>query len=141
MKSLADALGISNDLEKPANSVLDSKSNVKSTAKQRSREILTSDEYNRSLMRRLTTDSLAPAVECKLYDYAYGKPADRVEVKDVTERLDGLSVEELESRLASLLLLARTLRPAHEDVLGTANGEGNRKEVVGGKEKAASGIH
>lgn len=100
MKSLADTLGL-ND-EKP-------KEKLK-TAKALSREILQSDDYVASVKRRIQTDTLPAAVECKLYDYAYGKPVDRVEVKDTTENLEALTSEELEAKIMALGALAAKLK-------------------------------
>jgi len=55
-------------------------------------------------------DELPPAVECKLWDYAYGKPVERVEVLDTTTPLTKLSAQALEERAAALVTLARQLR-------------------------------
>lgn len=55
--------------------------------------VLASREYRQSILDRITLGSLPPAVECRMYDYAYGKPPERVEhtgadgepIKTITE--------------------------------------------------------
>jgi hypothetical protein len=51
----------------------------KLTAKQFCRALLATPQYRESLLRRILMDDLPPAVECKLWEYAYGKPVDRIE--------------------------------------------------------------
>lgn len=46
---------------------------------ERARTILESPEYFASVMRRINLGILPPAIEARFYDYAYGKPAERVE--------------------------------------------------------------
>lgn len=72
--------------------------------------ILNSDEYRASIMRRVLLDELPPQIESLLYHYAHGKPVERVEVKDTTDPLEELSVEQLEERARRLLDVARSLR-------------------------------
>lgn len=75
-----------------------------------SRKLLESSEYQASLIRRIASDSLPAAVECKLYDYAYGKPVDKVEIKDTTDSLEHMTSEQLEARAMALATLARKMR-------------------------------
>lgn len=103
MKSLADTLGL-NTPEAPTQAP------QKLTAKALSKKILQSPEYIASIIRRITLDTLPAAVECKLYDYAFGKPVDKVEVKDTTDHLESMSSEELEARAMALAALAAKLR-------------------------------
>lgn len=63
-----------------------------------------------SLRRRILADNLPPAVECKLFEYAYGKPVDKVEWKDTTNSFEDMSSEQLEAEAMSLVLLAQKLR-------------------------------
>ena|SRR2546423_947900 len=74
------------------------------------RGILSSREYRASLLDRITLGTLSPAIECRLYDYAYGKPIERFEVKDTSDPLDDLSAAQLEDRALRLLEVARQLR-------------------------------
>jgi hypothetical protein len=41
--------------------------------------VLQSREYRQSVLDRVRNNALPSAVECKMYDYAYGKPVERVE--------------------------------------------------------------
>lgn len=49
------------------------------TVKDFCKGVLESREYRQSVLHRITLGTLPPAVECRMYDYAYGKPPDRVE--------------------------------------------------------------
>lgn len=42
--------------------------------------ILASLDYRRSILQRIQLGTLPPAVELRFYDYAHGKPADKVEL-------------------------------------------------------------
>lgn len=105
MKTLADSLGI----KTPDADTTKSPSPSKISAKTLAKGILESNEYKRSLERRITTDTLPPAVECKLYDYAYGKPVDKVEIKDTTNRLEAMSNDQLMAHLEALRAKAASL--------------------------------
>lgn len=61
-------------------------------------------EYRESLRRRVANDTLAPAVEVQLQHYAWGKPIDRVEISDTTEKKDltALTDAELAAEAQSL---------------------------------------
>lgn len=82
----------------------------KLTGKEFSSRVIHSRAYRASILRRLCTDTLAPAVECRLLDHALGKPAERLEVEDKTIRLDQYTVEQLEERAMLLATLARRIR-------------------------------
>lgn len=105
MKTLADSLGLTQPAA-PAPDTAPTKQSAKTLAK----GILESSEYRRSIERRITSDTLPPAVECKLYDYAYGKPVDKVEIKDVTNRLEAMSDEQLATHLEMLRAKVAGLR-------------------------------
>ena len=111
MKTLAEALGVP-DPEKPDEPVKPLPPGT--TARSLARSILTTHEYRESILRRVLTDSLAPAVECKLYEYAYGKPVERVQVEDITPQLGELTIEQLEQRAMMLATMARKLRQQEE---------------------------
>jgi hypothetical protein len=49
------------------------------TVKEFCRGVLTSREYRQSILDRVTRGTLPPAIECRMYDYAYGKPVEHVE--------------------------------------------------------------
>lgn len=68
-------------------------------ARQLCLDILNSREYRESLHRRLITDTLPAQVECRLFEYAYGKPVDRVEVRTPrASALASLTPEQLRER-------------------------------------------
>ena len=107
MKSLAEILGTDTPASSsPTSDTAPKKLTVKSLAK----GILESVEYRRSVARRVADGTLPPAVECKLYEYAYGKPVDKVEINDKRNNLEDLSTEQLEARAMELAALARKLR-------------------------------
>lgn len=89
-----------------------------------SRAVIASQEYRQSILDRVKLGSLAPAVECRLLDHAFGKPADHVEISDPTS-LENQSVEQLEARALLLAALARNLRkqsdPAPQDEPGAVH--------------------
>lgn len=80
------------------------------TAAAFSKEILDSVQYRESLLRRIIMDELPPAIEVLLYHYAHGKPVERVEVKDTTDSLEHLTVEQLEEQAMRLAETARQMR-------------------------------
>lgn len=84
----------------------------KLTAKQFCHALLATPQYRESLLRRILMDDLPPAIECKLWEYAYGKPPEVVEVK-TTHNLDALSPAELrahlQERIESLSTMVRLL--------------------------------
>lgn len=72
-------------------------------------EIVRSPEYRKSLMDRVRAGTLASNIEAMLWAYAYGKPADKLEVKHInpTAQLAEMSVDELAERAD---LIAKVLR-------------------------------
>lgn len=79
--------------------------------------VLASREYRKSILDRITLGSLPPAVECRMYDYAYGKPVEKIEWKDTTDPLDDFTPAQLEDRASQLLDLARQLKSESSSVL------------------------
>ncbi len=71
IETLADFLGHDEPSPPPAFREL--------TVQEFCRGILQSQEYRQSVLDRVTLGTLPAAVECKMYEYAYGKPPDRVE--------------------------------------------------------------
>lgn len=67
------------------------------------RNIVESQDYRDSLDRRIKADSLAPAVECMLWHYAYGKPIEQVNLNVTAhEDLSALGLDELYVRAQEL---------------------------------------
>jgi len=85
-------------------------SSHKLTAKEFARGVLNTTEYRESLLRRVLLDELPPAVELWLLNTAHGKPVERVEVTDVPQDLDDLSIEQLEERALRTLEFVRRHR-------------------------------
>jgi hypothetical protein len=109
-ESLADFLG-AQDPERP-NAPAPAPRSTKLSRKEYAREILSSQEYRQSLMNLIVLGELPPGLHVLLHHYAYGKPTDYVEVKDTTNRLEGLTPEQLEQRAMLLAERARQLRKA-----------------------------
>jgi len=114
-KSLADVLGVPDPREPEHVTQVTAKS-FRLTARAFCKEVLDSRQYRESLMRRIITDSLPPAVEQLLYYYANGKPVDRIEVRETGEDLTALTPAQLEARIAKLMQIARSLQPKTNDV-------------------------
>lgn len=107
-QSLADFLGVP-DPQQPGRPAASAPSG-KMTRKQFCKELLATKEYRESLLQRIVLGTLPPAVEVLLYHYADGKPVDKIEVKDTTEPLEEMTVEQLEERAMRLMHAARALR-------------------------------
>lgn len=75
MKSLAEHLGTVDPKAPDAPTV----SYVEVSVKDFCKGVLTSQEYRDSIRIRILLGTLPPAVECRMYEYAYGKPPERVE--------------------------------------------------------------
>jgi hypothetical protein len=112
-QSLADFLGVQ-DPAKPDLPAQPAPS-PKVTAKAFCKEILQTREYREALLRRIVMDELPPAVECMLWDRAHGKTVDKVEVKDTTDPLEELTIEQLEERAMRLLEAARGMRKQDDE--------------------------
>ena len=106
-KTLADLLGVENPQEPDYHPAA---VEAHATAKTYAIEILNSPEYRASLMRRIVIDELPSAVECKLWDYAYGRPVERVQVQDLTPQIDDETMDQLKSRVEYLFRLTHTQR-------------------------------
>lgn len=104
MESLADFLGITpvKEGEQP------SQPQKFTSAKAFCRALLASSEYRESLARRMTLGVLPPAVEVRLWDYAYGKPVEKIEIEDKTQAA-AMSKHDIEQRIAVLHSLLQEL--------------------------------
>lgn len=81
-----------------------------STAEEFCRKFLDSKEYRDSLYRRVLLDDLSSPIECMIWDRAYGQVTKRLEVRDTTNQLENMTVEQLEERALFLAQVARRLR-------------------------------
>ena len=107
MKSLYDALH-GEDPQVPTVDPLELV--TKLTGKNFSKAVVESKQYRQSIVRRIVTDTLPSAVECKLLDHAWGVPKQRLEIEDKTVSLEDQSPEQLEARALLLAKRARQLR-------------------------------
>ena len=113
MKSLAEYFGVLPDAA-PADGNEQRAASAESFAnlsgKAFSEAVVNSLEFRRYILNGLTLGDLPPAVICRLIDHAWGKPVDRLEVKDTTDTLEGMTAEQLEQRALFLAEVARRLR-------------------------------
>ncbi len=120
-QSLADLLGVP-DPQRPENPT--STPQPARDAQTFCQNVLNTAQYRESLLRRILMDELPPAVEVWLLNTAHGKPTDRVEIKDTTNRLAEFSTAQLEQRALDLAKMARSLAP------GETPGEPIDKESI-----------
>ena len=73
----------------------------------RARKLLSSDAYLTNLEAALVDRTISPQVEVLLYHYAYGKPAEQLNVNIQQEDLSSLSTEELLKRAEMALTALR----------------------------------
>lgn len=109
-KSLYDALledGLIN-LE-PVSACVDA-AHVALNGKAFSEAVLHSEEFRLYVIEGLTERNLPSAVVLRLMDHGWGKPVEHVEVKDVTDSLKDVTVEQLEERAMHLAEMARRIR-------------------------------
>lgn len=114
MQSLADFLG-ARDRDLPDHVPEPQPRATNLSIQERAREILSSPEYFQSVLDRLRLGEFPPQMEVLLHHYAYGKPVERVEVKDTTAPLEEVSLAQLKSRAATLLNLIAQLE-GDEDI-------------------------
>lgn len=99
LRSLADVLGVL-DPARPDDQtpVYDEPK----TAREFALRVLNSPEYRHSVYRRLMLHEFPPALEVLLHHYAYGKPVEKVEVKDTSNPLETISLGTLKERVITL---------------------------------------
>lgn len=78
------------------------------------RALIDDPEYRTLLAARLKVGE-APHMETLLWHYAYGKPVEKVEVKDTTGEFEGVSAEQLRERARAILQRVND-EPEHEAV-------------------------
>lgn len=114
MESLADFLGV-HDLKGPDDKPVAEAPSPKLTAKEFCRRILASEEYRQSLLNRILLGELPPALEQMMWDRAHGKVVEKVEVRNPSNALESLTVDQLEARALYLASIARTMRSQQAD--------------------------
>lgn len=75
-------------------------------------KIVESREFRQYVVNGITLGDIAPAIMGRILDHAWGKPVERVEVRDTTHRLEDLTAEQLEARAMRLAEMARSVRLA-----------------------------
>jgi hypothetical protein len=81
----------------------------KKTGKSFSRAVLESKQYRDSIVARVVAGTLPAAVECKMWDHAFGVPKQRVEVEDKTNPYENMSPEQIQTRIRVLMDTAQRL--------------------------------
>ena len=79
------------------------------------REILSSPEYLESVYLRIKSGDIPAQIEASWYHYAFGKPVEKTEFKDTTNKLEGMSLDQLEARSHLLQARIQQLRAAKEE--------------------------
>ena len=67
--------------------------------------------YRSNLKERLQSGLIPAMLEKRLWDYAYGKPAEKIEVEFSKDALEDKSPEQLKAYLEELIVLAASLEP------------------------------
>lgn len=70
-------------------------------------QILEDPNYQHNLLRRAVAGVLSPAVECMLWYYVFGKPAENINLNTERADLSKLTGSELAERAAEVAILAR----------------------------------
>lgn len=108
MKSLAESLGLDADLKPLATSDTPSVPYEGLSGKAFALAVLDSSDFRRYITAGLLAGDLPPAIAIRLMDYGWGKPVERIEVKDRTD--EDLTVEVVEQRLERVQYFLQLLR-------------------------------
>lgn len=74
--------------------------------------VLGSREFRHFIVNGITMQDLPTPIVLRLMDHAWGKPVERVEVKDTSNALENVTPEQLEDRALRLAEMARSIRLA-----------------------------
>jgi hypothetical protein len=80
------------------------------TAKQFADLVTNSREFRQYILNGILLGTLPQTVMCRILDHSWGQPVKRVEFEDKTPPLDGLTMEQLEARIARLSMLVREIK-------------------------------
>jgi len=104
-------------------------------------EVIRDPEYRANLKKAAIARTLAPAVEIRLLEYAYGKPPEKIELgrPGAFSRLDDLGPEGLAERASLLVLALRGSEEAAAELAAdaTAEAQADLDELVSAKAKKA----
>lgn len=111
MKSLAEDLGVIDPrpAEKRPTDDFDQLIDI-TDAKEFCRRVLSSREFRQYILSGIVLNDLPPAVITRIMDHGWGKPIERLEVKDTTDEYEDLTPEQLEARAMKLAQMARSAR-------------------------------
>lgn len=105
MQSLAEFLGVASPDRGETTTPTETLS-----AKAFCRAVLSSEEYRRSILQRITLGELPPALEMMIWDRAHGKTVEKVKLtSEVSNPLDKLTPTELRDRLHERVARLQTL--------------------------------
>lgn len=107
MKKLIDILALHERADLPE-SLARAQTLLNGDVKDYAKELLSSPEYRLSLAVRLQGGTLHPSIESKLWDHAYGKPKERIEIENKVDS-STLSIEEILERSERVKEIARAL--------------------------------
>lgn len=112
VQTLAESLGV--DVVPPGDAIV-SPLDI-TDAKAFSLAVVSSIEFRRYIMVGLALGTLPgfTSILGRLLDHAWGKPVERVEVKDTTVPVESLTADQLEERAMRLAEMARFMRRAEE---------------------------
>lgn len=100
MPSLFDTLGL--PPKEQASETRQSESAIprkRLSARKFARALLESDEFKAYILNGIVLNDLPPVILCRLMDYGWGKPVERIEVKNKTDRFDRLPVSEIQDQI------------------------------------------
>ena len=111
MQSLADLLRLS-DPATPEAPRRDDRTDVRSlptNVRQFCRAVVESPEYRAALYERIVERELPPQVEAMIWDRAYGKVTERLEIKDKSYNTREMTTEQIRARLLDIAAHAKDL--------------------------------
>lgn len=111
MKSLAESLGLDADLKPLIEPALSQTTCERLNGRAFALAVLESPDFRRYIVGGLIAGDLPPAIAIRLMDYGWGKPIDRIEIKDRTD--EDLTVEVVEQRLERVQYFLQLLRAQH----------------------------
>jgi hypothetical protein len=121
MQSLADVLGVPDPKQPDAPAPRDP---GKLTAKQFCQAVVNSPEFRAYITNGIFVGDLPAPILLRIMDTAWGKPVERVEVKDRSEALEDLTPEVVAAKLERvqrMLMLLRNAQTEDDDTEHVAN--------------------
>lgn len=82
------------------------------------KELLDSPTYIALLKDQLESGTLPAMLVKRLWDYAYGKPAEKIQVEMTTKSLEDMNPEQLQEHMQELMTLAQSLEEKPKELTG-----------------------